>query len=87
MATTDAFQEAVAASKTLTKKPSNGDLLALYGLYKQATEGDVTGNKPGGFDFKGQAKYATWEKLKGTTNAQAEADYIALMNQLLETHK
>ena len=87
MATKADFQEAVLASKTLTKKPSNGDLLKLYGLYKQATEGDVQGDKPGGFDFKGQAKYAAWEQLKGTTSEQAQVDYVALMNSLLETHK
>jgi len=81
------FEEAIAASKTLTKRPSNGDLLKLYALYKQATEGDVTGDKPGGFDFKGQAKYAAWEKLKGYEPAKATEEYIALVNQLLQTHR
>ena len=81
------FQEAVAASKTLTKKPSNDTLLQLYALYKQASSGDVTGNKPKAFDFVGQAKYSAWEKLKGTAQTEAEEQYITLMNELLETHK
>lgn len=87
MESTLSFQDAVVASKTLTKRPSNGDLLNLYALYKQATEGDVSGDKPGGFDFKGQAKYAAWENQKGKSNEQAESEYIELVNQLLKTHK
>ncbi|MGB0523047.1 MAG: acyl-CoA-binding protein [Flammeovirgaceae bacterium] len=87
MDTNLSFQEAIAASKTLTKRPSNDDLLKLYALYKQATEGDVKGKKPGGFDFKGQAKYAAWEKLVGTSQPEAETSYINLIQQLLKTHK
>ena len=62
------FQEAVANSKTLTKKPSNDVLLKLYALYKQASEGDVTGTRPGGFDFKGAAKFDAWSAEKGKTS-------------------
>ena len=81
------FQEAVASSKTLTKKPSNDVLLQMYGLFKQATEGDVTGDRPGGFDFKGMAKYDAWSGLKGKSAAEAEEAYIALVTGLLQTHK
>ncbi len=81
------FQEAMSASKTLTKKPSNDTLLKLYALYKQATEGDVSGEKPGGFDFKAIAKYATWEKMKGKSQAEAKAEYVEVVEGLLETHK
>lgn len=87
MTNNNLFQEAVAASKTLTQKPSNDILLKLYALYKQATVGDVQGEKPGMFDFKASAKYAAWEQLKGTSTTQAQQDYIELMNHLLETHK
>ena len=37
------FQEAVASSKTLTKKPSNDILLKLYGLFKQASKVGIAG--------------------------------------------
>ena len=57
-------------------------LLRLYGLYKQGSEGDVTGTKPGLFDFKGAAKFEAWEKLKGTTNEKAMEDYIKLVKRL-----
>ncbi len=82
MATPEEFKNAVIRSKELTTRPSNEDLLKLYSLFKQATEGDVTGERPGGFDFKGAAKYDAWEAIKGTLAKDAEAQYIALVNQL-----
>lgn len=36
------FEEAAAKAKTFTTRPSDADLLKLYGLYKQATVGDNT---------------------------------------------
>jgi diazepam-binding inhibitor (GABA receptor modulating acyl-CoA-binding protein) len=59
------FEEAVIKSKSLKERPSNDELLKLYALYKQATDGDVKGERPGGFDFKGAAKYDAWESQKG----------------------
>ncbi len=76
------FTDAVAKSKTLQEKPSNDVLLKLYSLYKQATEGDVQGERPGGFDFKGAAKYDAWETLKGKTKEDAENEYVELVNSL-----
>lgn len=43
--TKEAFEDAVVRSKKLTKRPSNEDLLKLYSLFKQATEGDVSGER------------------------------------------
>ena len=76
------FTDAVAKSKQLSERPANNILLKLYGLYKQATDGDVSGDRPGGFDFKGAAKYDAWEKVKGKTNEEAEKAYIELVNSL-----
>ena len=77
-----AFIDAVAKSKTLTERPSNDILLKLYGLYKQATEGDVIGERPGGFDFKGAAKYDAWETYKNKSKESATTEYIELVNSL-----
>jgi acyl-CoA-binding protein len=52
-------------------------------LYKQATEGDVSGDSPGGFDFKGAAKYNAWETIKGKSKDDAADEYISLVNSLL----
>jgi diazepam-binding inhibitor (GABA receptor modulator, acyl-CoA-binding protein) len=77
-----AFEDAVAKSKTLTEKPSNEVLLKLYGLYKQSTEGDVVGERPGGFDFKGAAKYDAWAACKGINQEDAAKAYIDFVNSL-----
>ena len=76
------FEEAVAKSKTLTERPSNAVLLKLYALYKQVTEGDVNGERPGGFDFKGAAKYDAWEEQKGKSKEIAVTEYIEFVNSL-----
>lgn len=81
------FENAVARSKEFTRRPSNEELLLLYALYKQATEGDVTGEPPGGFDFKAIAKYNAWEEMKGKTKESAMADYIALVDRLATQYR
>lgn len=77
------FDNAVKMSQTLKEKPSNDILLKLYALYKQTTEGDVTGERPGGFDFKGAAKFDAWSNLKGKLKEDAAKEYVALVNELL----
>lgn len=76
------FDAAVTRSRELTSRPSNDDLLKLYALFKQATEGDVTGERPGGFDFKAIAKYNAWEEIKGKSRDDAMKEYIALVDNL-----
>ena len=80
------FESAVTRSKELTKRPSNEELLQLYALYKQATEGDVSGERPTGFDFKGIAKYDAWAELKGKSKVQSMNEYIALVNGLQQQY-
>jgi acyl-CoA-binding protein len=86
MALTDDFQNAVNASKELTKRPSNEELLELYALFKQATDGDVSGDRPGGFDFKAIAKFDAWAEKKGLGKEQAMQNYVALVARLKETY-
>jgi acyl-CoA-binding protein len=80
------FEEAVARSKSLTKRPSNDELLQLYALYKQSTDGDVQGEKPGGFDFKAILKYQAWGALKGKPREEAMKEYITLVDNLQEQY-
>ncbi|KAF9929673.1 hypothetical protein FBU30_001303 [Linnemannia zychae] len=77
-----AFQAAVDKVNALTTAPSQSDLLALYGLYKQATVGPNTTSKPGLFDPKGRAKWDAWEANKALSQEKAEEEYIALANKL-----
>ncbi|GIL24100.1 MAG: acyl-CoA-binding protein [Bacteroidota bacterium] len=86
MALIDEFNAAVARSKELTKRPSNEELLDLYALFKQATEGDVTGERPGGFDFKAIAKFDAWASRKGTSKEQAMQQYVDLVTTLQQTY-
>ena len=82
MALIDDFNAAVSKSKDLTKRPSNEELLDLYALFKQATDGDVSGDRPGGFDFKAIAKFDAWANKKGLSKDQAMTEYVSLMNRL-----
>lgn len=81
------FDSAVARSKDLTQRPSNQELLDLYALFKQASEGDVTGDRPGGFDFKAIAKYDAWAERKGKSKEDAMKEYVALMDKLYQQYK
>jgi acyl-CoA-binding protein len=71
-----AFTAAAEDVKTLPKRPKNDQLLELYALYKQATEGDASGSRPGVFDLTGRAKYDAWVRKKGTGTEAAMKAYI-----------
>lgn len=77
------FEQAQKDVKTLTSRPSNEDLLSLYGLFKQATDGDNDTKKPGMFDIKGQFKWEAWNTLKGKSPEEAMQNYINLVHKLL----
>ena len=77
------FEKAVAESKNLTERPGNDNLLQLYSLYKQSTEGDVNIDPPlNPFDFVSKAKYEAWAGLKGKSKETAMQDYIELVGKL-----
>jgi acyl-CoA-binding protein len=77
------FEQAVAESKNLSQKPDNETLLSLYSLYKQSTEGDVSGDAPTNpFDFVAKAKYNAWNAQKGKTKEGAMQEYIDLVTKL-----
>ena len=76
------FEAAAAAAKQTKKKPDNATLLKLYAYYKQATDGEVKGNRPGGFDFVGGAKHDAWSKLKGMSKDEAMQNYIKQVDTL-----
>jgi acyl-CoA-binding protein len=80
------FHQAVNRSKEFTKRPSNEELLTLYALFKQVTEGDVAGERPGGFDFKAIAKYDAWAEKKGMPKEEAQKEYISLVEKLSQQY-
>ena len=78
----DKFNDAKARVEKLSKRPSNDQLLELYAFYKQASEGDVAGSRPGMLDLKGRAKYDAWAKRKGLSKDDAMKQYAALVGKL-----
>ena len=76
------FEQAVVESKQLSSKPDNNTLLQIYSLFKQASAGDVQGDRPGFTDFVGRAKYDAWAALKGQSNETAMQSYIDLIEKL-----
>ncbi len=76
------FEKAVADSKKLPEKPDNATLLQIYALYKQATEGDVEGKRPGFGDMVGRAKYDAWAGVKGKAKDAAMQEYVDLIEGL-----
>lgn len=80
------FTKAAEDVKNLKTKPTDEEMLDLYGLFKQATVGDVNTARPGMLDFKGKAKWDAWEKRKGMANADAETQYVTVSKRLVETY-
>lgn len=76
------FVQAQEDVKGLCQRPDNDTMLMLYALYKQATQGDATGERPGGFDFVGRAKFDAWSQIKGTSADDAMKQYIDLVASL-----
>jgi len=76
------FQKAAQDVMSLAERPDNDTMLRLYALYKQGSEGDVSGPKPGFFDFVGTAKYEAWEKLAGMKPEDAMKKYVDLVKKL-----
>lgn len=82
MATEDEFHAAAARVTTLVVDPGNSSKLQLYALYKQATEGDVQGKRPGFTNPVGRAKHDAWAAVQGTSAADARDEYVALAHSL-----
>ena len=76
------FAQAHEDVQKLPERPVNLTLLRLYALYKQATKGDVHGDKPGFTDIVGKYKYEAWSALKGTAQDVAKQQYVELVESL-----
>ncbi|MEO7754584.1 MAG: acyl-CoA-binding protein [Terracoccus sp.] len=76
------FESAVESVKGLRTDPGNETKLRLYGLFKQATSGDVSGSRPGMMNPVGRAKYDAWSAVGGTPAEEAEAQYVEIAREL-----
>ena len=83
MSIQEEFAAAADRVKTLSAKPDNQTLLDLYALYKQGSEGDVTGKKPGRLNMVARAKFEAWEGRKGMGKDDAMKAYVELVDRLV----
>ena len=77
------FQGATEQVHSLKQRPSDDELLLLYGLYKQATLGTNTTSEPGILDFKQKAKWKAWKSHAGKGKIKAKQEYVEFVNQLI----
>ncbi|CAL1611150.1 unnamed protein product [Knipowitschia caucasica] len=72
--------------KKVKTRPSDQELLDLYGLYKQSIVGDVNIDKPGMMDVKGKAKWEAWNSHNGTSKDDAMSAYITLAKEIISKY-
>ena len=77
------FESASVQVKSLSERPDNQTLLRLYALYKQATMGDVSGDRPGFSDILARFKYDAWHELRGKRCENAMEEYVELVTELV----
>lgn len=76
------FTQSQQDANRLAERPDDNTMLKLYALFKQATQGDATGERPSSFDFVRRAKFDVWSALKGTTAEDSMRQYIDLVDKL-----
>ncbi|XP_061624759.1 acyl-CoA-binding protein-like [Phyllopteryx taeniolatus] len=79
---TELFIKAAEEVKVLKTRPNRDEVHALYGLYKQATIGDLDSDRPGRFDILGRLKWDAWNEKKGLSKEEAMAAYVDLVEKL-----
>ncbi|XP_036395227.1 acyl-CoA-binding domain-containing protein 7 [Megalops cyprinoides] len=80
------FEQIAGDVKKVKTRPEDQELLDLYGLYKQATVGDVNTDKPGMVDLKGKAKWEAWNSRTGMSKDDAMTAYIALAKEVINKY-
>jgi len=82
MSLKEEFESAKEKVKHLPERPGNDALLELYALFKQATEEDNNGKRPGMFDMVGRKKYDAWAGKKGLSKDAAMKEYAEVVKRL-----
>lgn len=80
------FDEAVENVKKLKTEPTDDEKLQLYGLYKQATVGNVNTDRPGFFNYVARAKWDAWNSQKDVGNDEVKNRYVILVNGLIDLY-
>ncbi|XP_053614551.1 acyl-CoA-binding domain-containing protein 6 [Plodia interpunctella] len=75
------FNKAADHVRKITNQLNNNQLLELYGLFKQGTEGKCNVPKPGWLDSRGRRKWEAWKSLGDLPSDEAKERYIALIQK------
>ena len=77
------FQAAAETARNdLPSSLSNDVKGQIYGLFKQATEGDVTGDRPSFIQPTARMKYDAWKKVEGLSKEDAMKQYVEYIQSL-----
>ncbi|XP_032375604.1 acyl-CoA-binding domain-containing protein 7 [Etheostoma spectabile] len=79
------FEKIAEDVKKVKTRPTDQELLDLYGLYKQAIVGDVNSDRPV-MDIKGKAKWDAWKSRKGMSQDSAMSAYITLAKEVISKY-
>ena len=81
---TERYAEAVARSATLTQKPSDDELLHMYGMFKYIKDGNATGAAPNFlWNAAGNYKWHEWKKYDDHVVDAVREEYIAYVGTLV----
>jgi diazepam-binding inhibitor (GABA receptor modulating acyl-CoA-binding protein) len=69
--------------RDITKRPTNDELLLLYGLFKQAESGDNNTFRPWSIDPKSVNKWQAWKSHEGKPTNLVKEEYVEVVNKLL----
>lgn len=80
------FEQSCDLVKKLKRRPSDDELLSLYGLFKQATVGNVNTGQPWLVDYENRKKWDSWKANEGKTSEQAKTEYVKTYLQLARVY-
>ena len=76
------FAKAKKKVEELYTRMDNTTIRKIYALYKQATEGDISGKRPSAIRFRERIKFDAWSSISGMSSEDAKAEYIKLVDNL-----
>ena len=81
MSSDQMFQNACSEVEKNSANINQSILLKLYSYYKQATEGNAIGKRPGLTNLRNRVKYDEWKTLEGISSDEAKENYIKIVNE------
>ena len=80
------FKKASENVKNLKNRPNNEILLQLYGLYKQATIGNINIPQPWAVQLEKRSKWDSWKMFENMQKPVAMTKYVEVVENLLSNN-